>query len=118
MKRVFCAVLALLAVMTAAAGCAEQKPAETDDVTTAATETETETAEFLTEETTETVTETEAPPRFELDYTKPLTAEGVRILTFKCPEKDYVTAQGCCFDGENWVVAFNKFDKNGEGSML
>ena len=70
-----------------------------------------------TEEITETSAETE-PARLELDFTKPLFAEETRILTLKCPESDYTTAQGCCFDGECWVAAFNRFDKNGEECTL
>lgn len=74
--------------------------------------------EIMTEAPTDAVTEqtTQAQPL--PDFSKPLVAEGERILIFKCPETDYVTAQGCCYDGENWVVAFNKFDKRGEECTL
>ena len=119
MKNISCIGFAFFLILVCVffAGCAG-KTVVTDEITTTRQEeTETET-ETVTEETTETVTETEAPPRFELDLSKPLTAEGVKIMTFKCPEKDYTTAQGCCFDGENWVVAFNKFDKKGEECTL
>ena len=53
-----------------------------------------------------------------MDLTDMYTAEGIKILTFKCPDKSYTTAQGCCFDGVNWVVAFNRFDENGEECTL
>ena len=110
-----CPVLLVLSLLFAA-GCAAQ-PAETTVATATDSETfiQTET-ETVTEEITET--ETEEEKRFELDFSKPLVVEGERIRILKCPEKDYVTAQGCCFDGENWVVAFNKFDKNGEDCTL
>ena len=129
MKGVFCFALSTLIVISClfAAGCAGEREG-TEAVTTESVETVTETEEetvtealteaLTEEETTETVTETEAPVRLELDFTKPLVAEGTKILTLKCPEKDYITAQGCCFDGENWVAAFNKFDKNGEECTL
>lgn len=47
-----------------------------------------------------------------------LTAKGVKLLTFVCPQPEYTTAQGCCFDGKNWVVAFNRIDSNGEECTL
>ncbi len=45
-------------------------------------------------------------------------AKGVKLFTFECPEPGYTTAQGSCFDGRNWVVAFNRFDANGEECTL
>ena len=123
MKKRLCVWLVFLLAAVFIAGCAggnevtEVTDVVTAEVITDMTETEEETE---TEEITEIVTETEteAPKKLELDFTKSMTAEGTKILTFKCPEKDYITAQGCCFDGENWVVAFNKFDKNGEECTL
>lgn len=117
MKKAKYSVFILLFIVSAvfSSGCGVQKPDVTDgpDVITTVTDIITETED----ETTDIEPETEAP-RFDIDLSKPLTAEGIKILTFKCPEKDYVTAQGCCFDGENWVVAFNKFDKDGEECTL
>ncbi|MBQ9415355.1 MAG: hypothetical protein IJU20_00730 [Clostridia bacterium] len=66
---------------------------------------------------TETQSETDGA-RFVLDLSKNLSARGDRIAEFVCPESGYVTAQGCCFDGECWVVAFNRFDQNGEECTL
>ena len=57
-------------------------------------------------------------PVRELDYSKKITAAGVKLLRFVCPEEGFVTCQGCCFDGENWVVAFNRFDESGEEKTL
>lgn len=74
--------------------------------------------ELTAEETTDAASGTEEKKSPLPDLSKPYTAEGVKILSFKCPDKNYVTAQGCCFDGECWVVAFNRFDKNGEECTL
>ena len=46
------------------------------------------------------------------------TAKGKKLLDFVCPDDKYTTAQGCCFDGDNWVVAFNRFDERGEECTL
>ena len=48
-----------------------------------------------------------------LDFTSKHTATGVKIAEFICPDPAYTTAQGCCFDGSNWVVAFNRIDSDG-----
>ena len=108
------AAVILAALVLISAGCAGE-PAVTDgaEAGTAGLTA----AEETTEEATEAATAAE-PVKFELDLSKPLTAEGVKIHTLKCPEKGYNTAQGCCFDGECWVVAFNKFDQRGEECTL
>ncbi len=117
MKQMIYTLVILLLFMLSGCGAAGSG---TGAVTTdgGATETDADTSAE-----TETVTETETAAETEkreltLDFSKKLTAAGTKILTFKCPENDYVTAQGCCFDGENWVAAFNKFDKNGEECTL
>ena len=124
MKIIRYAAFSLLAAVFALliTGCTEAPAPLTEAVTTAAaaetyaaTETGAPTA-AQTEEPTEELTEYQTQAA--LDLSKPLTAEGVRIMIFKCPENGYVTAQGCCFDGENWVVAFNKFDFRGEECTL
>ena len=71
----------------------------------------------------ETVTESQPEPQphdseLLLDFSRPLQATGTKISSFDCPEQDYITAQGCCFDGEYWTVAFNKFDERGEECTL
>lgn len=116
MKNVFCFAFSLLLIISNlfSSGCVRQSPL-TGEITTetditAGTEPNGET--LYETETTDALTETGNKPEFTLDLSVPLTAQGVKIHTFKCPESDYVSAQGCCFDGENWVVAFNKFDKN------
>jgi hypothetical protein len=123
MKKTYVAVIALTLciLLLFTTGCASAPPAETD---TAVTDSETAGTEpAKTEAATDapgessTEAETEFVPGLP-DLSKPLTAEGIRILTFKCPENDYTTAQGCCYDGENWVVAFNKFDQRGEECTL
>ncbi len=123
MKRVLCAVFSVLLVLscTLSAGCAEENNAVgvttvTEIITTVQTQTEAETSSEV--EVTETEPETEAAPKFSLDLSAALVAEGKKIHTFKCPQSGYTTAQGCCFDGECWVVAFNKFDKNREECTL
>ena len=45
-------------------------------------------------------------------------AVGEKLFDFICPDSDFTTAQGCCFDGENWIVAFNRFDSHGEECTL
>ena len=45
-------------------------------------------------------------------------AAGIKLFDFVCPDGKYTTAQGCCFDGDNWVVAFNRFDVRGEECTL
>lgn len=45
-------------------------------------------------------------------------AVGEKQFDFVCPDPSFTTAQGCCFDGENWVVAFNRFDVRGEECTL
>ena len=117
MKKVLFIVFALV-IAVFAAGCAKEHDGASDITTDGVTSGTESAAPTDTEDLTEAVSETEETGRFEPDLSKPLTAEGVRIHTLKCPESDYVTAQGCCFDGENWVVAFNKFDKNGEECTL
>ncbi|MBO4423200.1 MAG: hypothetical protein J5879_07160 [Clostridia bacterium] len=107
--------LFIAAFLLLSAGCADVPEPTTDGVTTPEPVTsETETEETVT---TEEAVTTEQK-RLELDFTKPLTAQGKRIHSLKCSENNYVTAQGCCFDGECWVVAFNRFDKNGEECTL
>lgn len=124
MKRSRTVLITLLtAVFLLSFGCAGGPAPATDTVTAEKTvteqaETEQKTTEAPAETAAATGAKTEAQTEAPLDFSKPLTAEGVKILTFKCPETDYVTAQGCCFDGENWVVAFNKFDKKGEECTL
>ncbi|MBO4363623.1 MAG: hypothetical protein J6T65_01260 [Clostridia bacterium] len=41
-------------------------------------------------------------------------ATGEKLFDFVCPDETFTAAQGCCFDGRNWVVAFNKFEVSGE----
>lgn len=112
-------ILLLSAVFLFSFGCADGPAPATDAVTAENAITAQDTIEQKTAEApTETVAATEAQTEAPLDFSKPLTAVGVKILTFKCPESGFVTAQGCCFDGENWVVAFNKFDAKGEECTL
>ena len=54
----------------------------------------------------------------ELDLSAKYRARGVMLFSFDCPDPSYNSAQGCCFDGENWVVAFNRFDTWGEECTL
>ena len=121
MKNVLCIIFSLLLCLSClfSAGCAEQSSV-TDTVTETdvITEPETTESEIVTEEESSAATETEERKYPVADFSVPLVAEGVKIHTLKCPETGYVSAQGCCFDGECWVVAFNKFDKNGEECTL
>ncbi len=122
MKKSSRAALSLfICIFTLAAyGCAEAPASVTGSVTTGSSPEPTAvlTTEDMTDAPTEALTEAATQTAPAPDLSKPLTAEGVRILTFKCPQTDYVTAQGCCYDGENWVVAFNKFDIRGEECTL
>lgn len=123
MKKALCAVFVGLLVLFCLlfAGCAEKYDVTevTSDIETeTAVQTETGTVTSFETGTAEPEPETEETPKFTLDLSVQLTAEGVKIHTLKCPESGYTTAQGCCFDGECWVVAFNKFDKNREECTL
>ncbi len=42
------------------------------------------------------------------------TATGDKLFDLVSPDGNYGNAQGCCFDGKNWVVAFNRIDEKGE----
>lgn len=56
--------------------------------------------------------------RIPADLAGGYTASGKKLFDFVCPDNAYTTAQGCCFDGDNWVVAFNRFDVTGEECTL